>query len=61
MQRLRPIRALAMDAKFNEEPKAKRPCLEDEKQSCDQQENGETNTSVVDSILFPAKKEVRDQ
>jgi hypothetical protein len=62
VQRFGPIRTLGMDAKFNEdpEPKAKRPCLEDEKQGCDRQDNGAT--SVVDSILFPAaKKEVSDR
>ena len=37
-----------MDAEGSEEPKAKRPCLNDEKQS-DQEENGEATV----------KKEVR--
>ena len=46
-----------MDAGASEEPKAKRPCLEDEKQSTDREDTGET--SVVDSILFPPKREVR--
>ena len=46
-----------MDAGASEEPKAKRPCLEDEKQSTDREDTGEN--SVVDSILFPPKREVR--
>ena len=41
-----------MDAEASEEPKAKRPCLDDEKQGDDREKNGET--SVIDS-----KKEVR--
>ena len=39
LQRLSLTKVLGMDAEGSEQPKAKRPCLEDEKQS-DQEVNG---------------------
>lgn len=50
LQRLSLTRVLGMEAEGNEEPKAKRPCLEDEKQSDLEENGGATVKKEVRSI-----------